>query len=238
MAHTVGRWAGLFALHERMLVGDPAAPNDLAHEVLDALVEHLQVSFSTTDRQALWDGIVTAFLDYAEDPAQCPAENGHDVFNFLTMVAWRRVRDVRRTSARRARWEGQYAAERHRPAGPSGEPAVELPDPLAKMVQDEDAATTAAAASSHRERVMSVLTDQQDRRVQELRFAGERHARAFAAVLGIEGLPATEQQRRVKQHKDRIDKIIERALGPGAARLGAPARRARGTRNADSGQQP
>ena len=37
-----------------------------------------------------------------------------------------------------------------------------------------------------------------------------------------------EQRRRVKQHKDRIDKAIERALGPGAARLSGPGKRARG----------
>lgn len=227
MAYAVGRWAQLFPLHQRLLAADPSAPGNMAREVLEPLLTHLQRRFPTTDEDVIGEGVVAAFLEYAEDPAQCPADDGDGVFRFLVMVGWRRVRDTLRAEHRRARWEGAYAAERHPVPGPPGESSVEVPDPLARLLQEEEAAAAAETVGTHQRRVMNVLDNEQDRRIQEMRFSGERRTTAFAAVLGIARLPRTEQQRLVKQHKDRIDKAIERALGPGSARLSAPGTRRR-----------
>ena len=220
-------WPGLRALHQRLIAGDPTAPDELARQVLDRLLERLQRSFPLVDEDTLWEGTVKAFLDYADEPSQCHAQVDADVFKFLLMVGWRRIRDTLRANKRRAKWEGRYAKEEH-PMDPAGESAVEHPDALAILIQNEESNSTSESFRAYQERVMAILTNEVDRRVQELRFAGERRTEAFAMLLGIAGLPRAEQRRRVKQHKDRIDKIIERGLGAGSARLEAPGKRARG----------
>ena len=85
--------------------------------------------------------------------------------------------------------------------------AVELSDSAATIERKEDA----AVLQTRRENLLQFLKSDIDRRLLELRLSGERKTSVFADVLAITDLPIAEQRRIVKQHKDRIDKIVRRA---------------------------
>ena len=55
-----------------------------------------------------------------------------------------------------------------------------------------------------------LFADPVDRMFAGLLIDGERSTEKFAALLGLAGLPATEQRKIVKRHKDRIKKIFRR----------------------------
>jgi hypothetical protein len=63
--------------------------------------------------------------------------------------------------------------------------------------------------------VLGALDSETDRQLLELKLSGERKTGAFAKILAITHLPMAEQKKIVKQHKDRIDKIVRRARGRG-----------------------
>jgi hypothetical protein len=54
------------------------------------------------------------------------------------------------------------------------------------------------------------VTSETDRLFVALMLEGERSTSRFAEVLGIQDLPKEEKARTVKQHKDRLKKVIER----------------------------
>jgi RNA polymerase sigma-70 factor (ECF subfamily) len=56
-----------------------------------------------------------------------------------------------------------------------------------------------------------------DRGLLTLMLQGERSTEQFASVLNIQNLPKKEKARIVKQHKDRLKKVIERLGKPNAS---------------------
>jgi hypothetical protein len=52
-----------------------------------------------------------------------------------------------------------------------------------------------------------------------LMLDGVRETSAYSAILGITGKPVAEQQRIVKQHKDRIRKLVRRKWGRGGRQV-------------------
>lgn len=59
-------------------------------------------------------------------------------------------------------------------------------------------------------KLLPLVPDPTDRKVLNLMLDGVRETGAYAAILGITEQPVTEQQRIVKQHKDRIRKLVRR----------------------------
>jgi hypothetical protein len=59
-------------------------------------------------------------------------------------------------------------------------------------------------------KLLPIVTDPTDRQVLNLMLDGVRETGAYAAILGITERPIAEQQRIVKQHKDRIRKLVRR----------------------------
>ena len=55
-----------------------------------------------------------------------------------------------------------------------------------------------------------LFEDPVDRELAALMIDGERCTEKFAALLGITDLPASQQRKTVKRHKDRIMKILQR----------------------------
>lgn len=58
--------------------------------------------------------------------------------------------------------------------------------------------------------IQALFPDPLDQSMASLVLEGERSTKAYAQVLGIEGLPLAEQRVEVKRHKDRIKKKLER----------------------------
>lgn len=238
-------YVALFALHERMLAGDPTLLSDVARLVIEPLVDQLQRDFPGVDDQLLQGGAVDALMEYGKDPSQANAAVGAGVMGFLVLRSKSRVTDGLRRERRRGLAEGRYAhgldpsAEQDRgnpvelrrvrtehPAEGLSE-AVSVPPPDIEERLDQEAQV---------EEVLAGAESDLDRRLLEMMFAGVRETAEYARVLGIEGEPVDVQEKTVKRHKDRLlaaAKRREEAKRSGPKRRGRPPRR----RDADGGDR-
>ena len=216
MASGSNLYPALFVLHEGLTSGDRTLGEAFARLVYRPLAAQLQREFRGTDEHATLQEVGTAILAYLKAPERCVAASGADVFKFLCVIARRRLANYHRNERTRARLEGEYAQStgtRVLRSVREGEPAadghevVELSTPAGRVLQEEEAKQT----THRRQAVMSSLESDVDRQILSLRLDGVRSTRAYAEVLGIAELPIEQQRRIVKQHKDRIDKIIRRA---------------------------
>jgi RNA polymerase sigma factor (sigma-70 family) len=190
-------------LHERLRAGDAVAPADLVAAYLPLVCRRLRELFpGVRDDMLLQDAACDALLGYAQSPAR------HDptklpLFDYLVMAA----RGDLLNALERVR--GRHARE------------IALTDVaesvLARNDSREGEGTTALerqeeAAWRHQflERVWETVTDPRDRAVVRLLWDGERKTAAYAAVLGIQDRPRSEQERIVKRSKDRLKKLLKR----------------------------
>ncbi|WP_437303834.1 RNA polymerase sigma factor [Sorangium sp. So ce388] len=70
------------------------------------------------------------------------------------------------------------------------------------------------------EMVEGALPQERDRQAIALILSGEGSTDVLAEALGLTGIPAAELRRRVKQHRDRLIKVLERLLESLEARRG------------------
>ncbi|MGQ0713727.1 MAG: hypothetical protein ACT4PJ_08340 [Gemmatimonadaceae bacterium] len=209
-------YPALFVLHQHLAGGDRTLGEAVARLAYRPLIAQLEREFRDTDEHIICQEAGTAVLAYLKAPERCTAISGADVFKFLCVIARRRLANYHRNERTRARLEGEYAQSTRICVGGSvreGEPptdakeVVELSTPDVRVEQEEEASLT----GHRRQAVMGSLESEVDRQVLALRLEGVRTTKAYADVLGIADFPITEQRRIVKQHKDRIDKIIRRA---------------------------
>jgi hypothetical protein len=191
----------LLSLHERLLFGDRTASEEVAGRLLSSLVAEVSRKFPATDRGLVCDGVTDAILDYCMRPAQFDRKRGVPLARFLQMASWRNVANLVRGEKRRKVWEERATADPQTPG-------VELDPAAGKVKQEED-----GRREKQKVEMFNSLTDPTDRRILELRFSGERSTEVFAKVLGISGLPLNIQRRKVKQAKDRIEKVLRRRGG-------------------------
>jgi len=191
----------LLSLHERLLFGDRTASEEIAGRLLSSLVEEVSRKFPATDRDVVCDGVTDAILDYCKRPAQFDRKRGVPLARFLHMASWRNVANLVRGEKRRK-------VREERATGDPQTPVVELDPAAGKVKQEED-----GRREKQKAEMLNSLTDPTDRRILELRFSGERSTGVFAKVLGISDLPLNIQRHRVKQAKDRIEKVLRRRGG-------------------------
>jgi len=193
----------LLELHRRLLRGDRTASEEVASLLLIPLINQISRRFPFTDKQIVADGVTDAILDYCGKPRKFITTLGVPLDGFIHMAARKNVSNLLRGETRRKAREGKYAQ-----AG--WESSVELSRSAGNLLQKEKKIRT------HRSQVeaMTILKDRKDQRIYELRLQGERHTHVFARILEIDHLPTTVQRQKVKQAKDRIDKMLERNKGP------------------------
>ena len=186
----------LLSLHERLLGGDRTAPEEIARRLLASLIDEVSRKFPKTDEGLVCDGVTDAILEYCARPAHFNAARGVPLARFLQMASWRNVANLVRGEKRRK-------AREQRAAGDPETSSVELDAAAGNVAQEED--------QRHRwqmAQMRDVLDNSVDRKILQLRLSGERRTQAYAEVLGISGLAADIQRRKVKQAKDRIDKVL------------------------------
>jgi hypothetical protein len=200
--------ADIWELHRALLARDPTAPEAVGRAVLEPLADETERQFRHVSADIAEQAALDAVWEYLRRPEHCQATTAAGVVAYLRGVARKKVLDElrreRRRHAREERWGQQTAGQVEREA-------VELRDAATTMEQDEDT----AALEARRTEVLGALDSETDRRLLELKLSGERKTGAFAKILAITHLPMAEQQKIVKQHKDRIDKIVRRARGRG-----------------------
>jgi RNA polymerase sigma factor (sigma-70 family) len=195
-------------LYQRLLAGDALAPSDLADAFLDLLATELQRYNPTADPHLCAEAAEDALLALIKNPRSYDPERAA-LAGYLRMSARRdlqnRLRKERRHSDRRADLEaveispvvGKYLQD--------GEA-----DPVHILIAREEIEEMIAALPRVPRAVLDGLTEQ-EREVLALMRRGERRTSEYARALCITHLPFAEQQRRVKQVKDRLQKRLQRA---------------------------
>jgi DNA-directed RNA polymerase specialized sigma24 family protein len=200
--------AHISELHRALLARDPTAPEAVGRAVLEPLADYTERRFHSVSADITEQAALDAVWEYLQHPEQCQATTSTGVIAYLRGIARNKVLDElrreRRRHAREERWGQQRAREVVREA-------VELRDAVTTIDQDEDT----AVLHTRQTEVLGTLDSETDRQLLKLKLSGERKTAAFAKVLAITHLPIAEQRKIVKQHKDRIDKIVRRGRGRG-----------------------
>jgi RNA polymerase sigma-70 factor (ECF subfamily) len=179
------------ALHERVLAGDPVAPVDVFQGLMDPLAAVLRHDLPCTEDEA-YDSGVDAVLAYLEEPARYDRNKGR-LGTYLMDIAKKRAVDRLRSRQAAERRDDSFAA------------TVELRRANPKELMEDE-----VEARELWQRVEEAVPGERDRRVLKLILAGERSTAALGEALGINGLSPFEQRREVKQHRDRLLKVLER----------------------------
>lgn len=233
-------YTALFALHKRLLAGDPTLLGDIAKLVFEPLIAHLRHEIRNTDDHLLQEKAADAVIEYGKNPSQANATGGAGVMGFLVMRAKSRVFTGIRKERRHEEVKERYANELG--TGKSGGKPVELRLVPGEHYPDNPSDSAAHEASSDPverldldARVNEVLAGAKtklDQQVLEMMMAGVRATSEYARVLGIEDRPLEEQRRIVKQHKDRLKAAGSRRQ---EAKRSGPKRRGRPSRRRDAG---
>lgn len=190
----------LLLLHTRLSDGNRIASEELVCFLLDPLSSEIARKFPNTDMQLISDGVTDALLEYCTDPNKFDPSRGVPLDRFLAQAAWRNVANIIRGEQRRKARE--IKASTSAPA----EELVELDVAAGNLLQDQERRRQRQAGE-----LLKMVENLVDKRILELRLAGERRTEEFARVMNISHLPKERQRREVKRAKDRIDKFLQRS---------------------------
>lgn len=190
----------LLLLHTRLSDGNRIASEELVCLLLDPLSSEIARKFPNTDMQLISDGVTDALLEYCTDPNKFDPSRAVPLDRFLAQAAWRNVANIVRGEQRRKARE--IKASTSAPA----EELVELDVAAGNLLQDQERRRQRQARE-----LLQMVENLVDKRILELRLAGERRTEEFARVMNISHLPKEHQRREVKRAKDRIDKFLVRS---------------------------
>ena len=182
-------------LHERLVRGDPAAPSEM-FVVLQKPIARV-VCGRYRDAGLSWidtaDIATDAIVAYLSAPHRFKPERA-SLFTYLVVIA---NGDALNLIRDRGKGRKNYAH------------FVELSAADGNITDDEEHRRL-DAEKLLRAHIDEITETDMDRRVLNLMLQGEQETAAYAVVLGIEGLPASEQRSLVKQHRDKIEKRLKR----------------------------
>ena len=181
------------ALHARMLGGDPLATAEVAEQFLGPVLSNLKRRFPNLhDDQWRDEAAVDSIVAYFRQPGRYqPDKLG--LAAYLTMSA---AGDLK----------NKLAAERRRTAK-LRETAVELLPENRNTFREQPQNENLPPLADWLE---GLFDDPADREAASLVLNGVRATERFAAVYGLTKLPIGEQRKRVKRHKDRLKKVLQR----------------------------
>ncbi len=179
-------------LHDRLLAGERTATAEVfsayAEPVARAVVRCLGVSLDPV----AYDSAVDAIFDYLGEPSRFDPAKAR-LSTYLVGVARRRAIDRLRTDTAREAREKIFSL------------AVELSAPAPNEGMERNALARELWKS-----VETALPDARDLRTLGLILQGERSTDVLAQALNLGHLPETARRIQVKQHRDRILKVLER----------------------------
>jgi RNA polymerase sigma-70 factor, ECF subfamily len=180
--------------HSHLLGGNPTVSAELYKAIFSPLVGWLHAKYRTTDRELIRDAATDALVDYIKHPERWNPQSS-TLVSYICMVADRDLLNALEKVQRLRKHEVLSADVEH--------------EEFDRNVRSEDVVPSEDVA-----RLLYALdrkvTSKTDRFFVTLMLEGERSTSRFAEVLGIQDLPKQEKARTVKQHKDRLKKVIER----------------------------
>ena len=182
---------------------NPAAVADVCQAYLNPLLAWLAARYPTIDPHLRQTAAHDALLTYVQSP-QAYDPTRSDLASYLRMAArWDLANLLKR--------EGKH--HQGRVAWAVVEDAVEGGNLLG--AEDPSLPLERAEETQEWQAFLETLAENftaEERNVLELMLAGEKKTGVYAKVLGMDGRPATEQEREVKKVKERIKKRLERGV--------------------------
>jgi hypothetical protein len=183
-------------LHERVVQGDRPAIEELTAALLRDVSGALGRSLPGVDSDVVSDAVEDAILEYLKRPTRFDPSRGVPLVQFIRMLAYRNLQDAWRADRRLAATETRAASEY---------PLIYHPRLWSDDRMDVERLYRAGRAVCAEGEYTAFC----------LWAAGERSTDVLARALGLSDRPRSEQQRAVKQFKDRIRKAVERHLRRG-----------------------
>jgi hypothetical protein len=179
----------------RIRGGDPSAAEELANNALGPLCACLKFWFrGVRDSDCILDAVVEAIMSYLDRPERYhPLNMG--LLGFLGMAAKANLLDLLAKARRREnRQRRDFLVELRRWAAN-------------KYIGDHEWQSQLRRVA---EFLGALFEGPLDRELAALVIDRERSTEKFTELLGITDLPAGEQRKIVKRHKDRIEKTLRR----------------------------
>jgi hypothetical protein len=187
-------------LHLALVAGDRTASALLAELLVPALLSRFaNATERAADPQMIPAAIDGVVFDYLRDPTLYQPARGLDLIGYLAMAVRGDLANALAANARRHAREQAPDIEVDVEGGNTEEEALERLDPFDRAPHEVASARAALAALGDR-----------DRHLLELIADGVRATAPYAEALSIGHLPAEDQAREVKRHKDRLKKQLER----------------------------
>ncbi len=191
-------------LHQRLLAQDPTAANDVA----DAYLESLVVWLGETDARAPEDVRIEAAEDailalIRKPDSYSPKRQTLEVYLRLSARGdlLNLLRKERRHGKGRTSWSSvELSPDAGKYLGRTDDPALPL-----RLAEERRSVAEAIPDSVRRG------LSETDQCALELIHQKERRTSVYAALYGLLHLPANEQRRAVKRHKDRLKNVMKRA---------------------------
>lgn len=184
-------------IHERLLAEDVTAPAELVETLLVLILDRLTRKYpKLSDPDLLPDAVTDALMSYIKRPAQFDPSK-RSLIGFLFMAA---EGDLCNALAKEKR--------RHQKEIPLEN--VELEVVVGNSEIEEGNSATEPEREKLRQALPRIFGNPKDLIMVELMISGERTTEAFVKVLELRHLPADQQRREVKRHKDRLKKRLER----------------------------
>lgn len=189
------------ALHARLLQRDPTATADLAVIYLESLCDWLARAFRHVDCDLLETVATDLILALAVKPEQYDPDR-LDLAAYLRMAARGDVSNALQREGRRAARLVSLEAVELSPWARNN--LVEGPADPADLVAEAEAIDPETIAS------IRPHFDDTEWEVVQLMLEGERRTAVYVPILGLGHLSTAEQERIVKQTKDRLGKRLRR----------------------------
>lgn len=189
------------SIHQRLLEGDPVAAAEIAELLLPLLVPYLKQKFASIDDPHLVeDASHQALMGYILNPNRYDPTKSN-LLTYIRLVAYRDLLNLVNSEKRHRNVIsiGEYVADDAQQSEYTIEIADEYEleaDVIARVITDQ--------------RLRSWIPDETDLRVIFLMMENVRETEAYVVLLGLTHLPVSEQEKIVKQHKDRLKKLLRR----------------------------
>lgn len=191
-------------LHNRLISGDVTVTAEIAELFLPLLIKKLNSIYQNIDDPHLIDSaVIDTLMDYLSKPNQFDPDRGN-LFSYLILKSKsdllnslnpKRIDQIRVDLTEIVELDSDSTVY-----------SVELIDEMS--VEELITNDLSPVWNS----LSNIIPDSIDQEILKLMMNGIRETDVFAELIGIQGLSEDERTRIVKQHKDRIKKVIQRHI--------------------------
>ena len=193
------------SIHGRLLAeDDPTASAELFEHYQSRLVGVLRASFWQRDESLIIDAVTDALFGYILHPSSYDPQKS-SLFNYLVLAAKRDLINAVNKKVSREKSEINISAVENEELGRN-----KLTESMDTEAPDEIRRLRIIYGRELALNLLQEICDPTDRAILSLMIDNVRETTEYASVLGLTKLPQSEQRKRVKMHKDRIGKQLER----------------------------